>query len=195
MLCLECIAERYSLGLRAFRTSLLRWGLRTLQPGAGLSGAAPTSEGKKAPSEGQGHSAGPTLSSGARSKRIYRLGTRRVSSSPIQNRGRVKFKPQPTHLHPRQHGLRVAPCSLQRPSPGVGAVGAAGSGRHTPPDPGHSGVHWACRRSENGEEKSSERLEGGEMGFQSTHPCTVPTLPTWAPRSLAASTLCPFIQL
>lgn len=75
----------YSLGLQAFRMPLLRWGLGMLQPGAGLSGMALTSEGKKAPSEGQGHSASRMVSSGAWSEGIYRLGTRRVSSSPIKN--------------------------------------------------------------------------------------------------------------
>lgn len=70
----------YSLGLRAFRMPLLQWGLGTLQPGAGLSGMALTSEGKKAPSEGQGHSA-----SSGQQRRDLQLGTRRVSSSPIRN--------------------------------------------------------------------------------------------------------------
>lgn len=64
-----------------------------------------------------------------------------------------------------------------------------------PPDPGHSGVHWACQRSENCEEKSGERLEGGEVGLQGAPPCSAPAPPAWAPQSQAAGALCPFFQL
>lgn len=166
----------YSLGLRAFSTPLLRWGLGTLQPGTGLSGMALTSEGKQAPSEGQGHSASPMVSSGARSKGIYRRGTWRVGFSRFKN-GESEVH-SPAHAPPPSPGrpLRgptapVPPLTLPLPPRRERAQWRRQGGEGAlPPDPGHSSVHWACQRRENGEGKSSERLEDGEVGLQSAPP-------------------------
>lgn len=49
-------------------------------------------------------------------------------SAPAPSKtGRVKFTCRPTHLHPRQYGLRVAPCSLHRPSRSLSLLTGSGS--------------------------------------------------------------------
>lgn len=123
---------------------------------------------------------------------IYRRGTWRGWLQPLQKAGRVKFTARPTHLHPRQDGLCVAPRPLYRPSHSLSssrerAQWRRQGGEGALPRPRAQQCSLGLSR-ENGEGKSSERLEDGEVGLQSALRAA-PTPPTWPPRSQAAPLL------
>lgn len=193
----RAVPGEYSLGLRAFSTPLLRWGLGALQPGTGLSGVALTSEGRKAPSEGQGHSASPMVSSGARSKGVYRRGTWRVGFSRFRNRGGVKFTPQPTHPYPRQDGLCVAPRPRYRPSHSLSLLtgsGGSGDGRegeaHSPQTQGTAVFTGPVREGKMVKRSPARGWRMGRWDFRAPLRAA-PAPPTWPPRSRAARCFMP----